>query len=75
MTLDESIQGIRLQVIHRASEVGVSAACQEAGISRTLFYRWQKPIALCPKGVPLHDEFVRRAGHRRPSSVHEPNAQ
>src|SRR5437879_6928739 len=41
MTLDESIQGMRLQVIRRASEVGVSAACQEAGISRTLFYRWQ----------------------------------
>jgi len=29
---------------------------------------------LCRKGVPLNEEFVRRAGHRRPSSVHEPNA-
>jgi hypothetical protein len=38
MTLDESIQGMRLQVIRRASAAGVSAACQEAGISRTLFY-------------------------------------
>lgn len=45
MTLDESIQGMRLQVIRRASEVGVSAACQEAGISRTLFYRWQKRLS------------------------------
>jgi transposase InsO family protein len=45
MTLDESIQGMRLQVIRRASEVGVSTACQEAGISRTLFYRWQKRLA------------------------------
>jgi orotate phosphoribosyltransferase len=28
---------------------------------------------LCRKGVVLNEEFVRRAGHRRPSSVHEPN--
>jgi hypothetical protein len=46
MTLDESIQGMRLQVIRRASEVGVSAACREAAISRTLFYRWQKRLSV-----------------------------
>src|SRR5262249_35672773 len=40
MTLDESIQGMRLQVMRRAAEIGVSAACREAGISRPLFYRW-----------------------------------
>ena len=45
MTLDESIQGMRLQVIRRASEIGPSAACREAGISRTLFYRWEKRLA------------------------------
>ena len=45
MTLDESIQGMRLQVVRRATEVGVSAACREAGISRTLFYRWQKRLS------------------------------
>jgi orotate phosphoribosyltransferase len=28
---------------------------------------------LCRKGVPLNEEFVHRAGHRRPSSVHEPH--
>jgi len=28
---------------------------------------------LCRKGVALNEEFVRRAAHRRPSSVHEPN--
>ena len=28
---------------------------------------------LCRKGVALNEEFVRRAGHRRPSSVHETN--
>src|SRR5262244_4137832 len=41
MTLDESIQGMRLQVIRRATQIGVSGACRETGISRTLFYRWQ----------------------------------
>jgi orotate phosphoribosyltransferase len=30
---------------------------------------------LCRRGVALNEEFVRRAGHRRPSSVHEPNTQ
>jgi len=45
MTLDESIQGMRLQVMRRASEIGVSAACREAGISRTLFYRWQHRLS------------------------------
>lgn len=45
MTLDESIQGLRLQVIRRASQVGVSTACREAGISRTLFYRWQTRLS------------------------------
>jgi transposase InsO family protein len=45
MTLDQSIQGMRLQVMRRASEVGASAACREAGISRTLFYRWQQRLS------------------------------
>ena len=39
MTLDESIQGMRLHVMKRANVVGVSAACRDTGISRTLFYR------------------------------------
>ena len=45
MTLDESIQGMRLQVIRRATQIGVSGACAEAGISRTLFYRWQHRLS------------------------------
>ena len=36
MTLDESIQGMRLRVMKRAAAIGVSAACREVGISRTL---------------------------------------
>ena len=42
MTLDESIQGMRLRVLKRAEEIGVSATCRDAGISRTLFYRWRQ---------------------------------
>jgi hypothetical protein len=34
MTLDESIQGMRLQVIRRATQIGVSAACAEGALER-----------------------------------------
>ena len=33
---------MRLQVMRRAAEIGVSAACREAAISCALFYRWQQ---------------------------------
>jgi transposase InsO family protein len=43
MTLEESILAMRLRVMRRAHELGsVTAACREAGISRTLFYRWRE---------------------------------
>ena len=43
MTLDESIQGLRLRVMQRAVATGnVSTVCREAGISRTVFYRWRQ---------------------------------
>jgi len=43
MTLEERIVERRLHVITRATELGnVSQACREAGISRTLLYRWRK---------------------------------
>jgi len=45
MTLDEGIQGMRLQVVRRAAAIGVSGACREAGISRTPFYRWQHRLS------------------------------
>src|SRR2546428_6406277 len=44
MPLDDSILGLRLRVMRRAQEAGVSAACREAGISRTVFYRWRKRL-------------------------------
>lgn len=47
MTLEDTVQRTRLQVLQRAEELGnVSAACREAGISRTLFYRWRKRFTL-----------------------------
>lgn len=43
MTLADSVQAMRLRVMHRATVLGsVTAACQEAGISRTVFYRWRR---------------------------------
>ncbi|MBN1859075.1 helix-turn-helix domain containing protein, partial [Candidatus Bipolaricaulota bacterium] len=43
MTLEDNVQRTRLRVLQRAKELGnVTAACREAGISRTLFYRWKK---------------------------------
>jgi transposase InsO family protein len=44
-TLDEKVHGLRLHVIQRAAEMGnVSRACRDAGISRTLFYRWRQRL-------------------------------
>jgi hypothetical protein len=43
MTLDDSVQAMRLRVMHRATVLGsVTAACREAGISRMVFYRWRQ---------------------------------
>jgi transposase-like protein len=43
MTLEDNVQCNRLRVLQRAEELGnVSAACREAGMSRTLFYRWRR---------------------------------
>src|SRR5919201_5846682 len=65
MTLDESIQGMRLQVIRRATQIGVSAACAEVGISRTLFYRWQHRLSRY--GVDgLHPRRLRARPGRSP---------
>ena len=36
---------MRLQVMRRAAAIGVSAACREVGISRTLFNRWQHRLS------------------------------
>jgi transposase-like protein len=47
MTLEDKVHAFRLRVLKRAQELGnVSAACREAGISRTLYYRWKERFTL-----------------------------
>lgn len=47
MTLEDKVHAFRLHVLHRAQELGnISAACREAGISRTLYYRWKSRFTL-----------------------------
>lgn len=68
MTLNDSIHGLRLHVMHRAQELGnVSQVCREAGISRSLFYRWrQRYLAYGPDGLHPRQTAARRG---RPSTV------
>jgi transposase InsO family protein len=43
MTLEEKVLAERLFVMRRAQELAnVTAACEQLGISRTLFYRWRQ---------------------------------
>ena len=68
MTLNDSVQGLRLHVMYRAQTLGnVSQACREAGISRSLFYRWRKRyLAYGPDGLHPRHAHARRG---RPSKV------
>ena len=67
MTLEDKVHAFRLRVLQRAEELGnVSAACREAGISRTLFYRWKKRFALY--GIDgLHPRRTAARPGRRPA--------
>ena len=62
MTLESSVHAYRLRVIARAQALGnVSQACREFGVSRTLFYRWQRRyLAYGPDGL-----YPKRPGPRR----------
>ena len=43
MTLEDSVRRHRVAILQRAALLGsVTQACREAGISRTLFYRWRR---------------------------------
>ena len=58
---------MRLRVLRRAKELGnVSAACREAGISRTLYYRWRKRFTLYG-GDGLHPRRTAARPGRRPA--------
>ncbi len=73
MTPADIIYRRRVRVIERATEVGVTQACREAGVSRTSYYRWVHRAshyglgALMPKDrrpptmpnrIPAHEEEV-----------------
>jgi transposase len=68
MTLDESIQGIRLRALELARELGsITEACGQLAISRSLFYRWRKRFETYgPEG--LHPKRT-TAGRGRPSAL------
>ena len=67
MTLADSIQGIRLRALGLGRELGVTEACEQLGISRSLFYRWRKRFeSYGPDG--LHPRRT-RAGRGRPSTI------
>lgn len=58
MTLADSIQGVRLRTLELAKQLdSVTEACEQLGISRSLFYRWRKrfesygPDGLHPKRI------------------------
>ena len=67
MTLEDKVHAFRLRVLQRAEELrNVSAACREAGISRTLFYRWKKRFLLY--GIDgLHPRRTAARPGRRPA--------
>lgn len=76
MTLDESIQGLRLRVLQQATATGsVSAVCREQGISRTLFYRWRRRLERYgPEGLHPRRQAARRGRPTRARIVSGPRA-
>ena len=53
MTLEDSVHAFRLRLFRRADELGnVSAACREAGLSRSLYYQLRKRfVRYGPEGL------------------------
>ncbi len=56
----------------RRTSVEVGATPVFSMVSRDFPTYPPEVCALCKKGVPLNEEFVRRRRHRRPASVEEP---
>lgn len=68
MTLEQSIQGYRLQVLAEAERIGnVSAACRQFGISRTVFYAWRRAFRQYGRDAVRPKPQGRRRG--RPSTL------
>jgi hypothetical protein len=54
MTLEDSVRRHRLAILQHAALLGnVTQTCREAGISRTLFYRWRRGTLLECSGGSL----------------------
>ena len=60
MTLEDKVHALRIRLFTRAVELGnVSAACREAGVSRSYYYQLKKrherygPDGLHPKMPPV----------------------
>ncbi len=53
MTLEDKVHGFRLHLFRRAQELGnVSGACQELGVSRSLYYQLrQRFLRYGPDGL------------------------
>ena len=66
MTLEDKVHGFRLHLFRRAQELGnVSAACEELGVSRSLYYQLRKRfVRYGPDG--LHPKRLRGRPGRPP---------
>jgi transposase InsO family protein len=65
MTLEDRVHVTRLHVLQRAKDLGnVSAACREAGISRSLYYRWRKRFELYGRDGLHPRRTAKRPGRR-----------
>lgn len=71
MTLEDRVYHQRLRLMHRAAELGnVSAACREAGVSRTLFYRLKARYERYgPDGLRPKDRRVPRQPNQTPPDI------
>jgi transposase InsO family protein len=73
MTLDDSVHAFRLRLMARAQQLdNVAKACREAGVSRTLFYRWRaRYLAYGPDGLHPRRQGPRRGRPPRLSALDE----
>ena len=71
MTLEEKVVLVRRHVIQRvAAGIAVTRACAEAGISRTLFYRWSRDyLRYGDAGLHPRPQRPRRWGRQSPPAL------
>jgi len=71
MTLEEKVVLVRRHVIQRvAAGIAVTRACAEAGISRTLFYRWRRDyLRYGDAGLHPRPHRPRRWGRQSPPAL------